>query len=318
MIKKSNSNRENAGAIQFFHENHTRFPPFLKEIPRPPNGIFLKGQLPSKPAVAIVGTRKATDSGMAIARQIAEELARRGFAVISGLALGIDAAAHLGALRSEKKGATFAVLGNGLGSVYPSGHRGLAEKIISNGGGIISEYPDETPALPHQFLERNRIVSGLSLAVVVIEAPMKSGAIATASHAAEQGRDVFVIPGPSGHINYAGSHNLLRNGARLAENARQILDDLRSNMAEYPELQKIFSDQSKTGNTKNGNFSDNCQSEEERTVLGALQKLALGTDSSTVSEETGLPPHIAAKTLTMLALDGKIEERRGKFYITEQ
>src|SRR3989338_4561467 len=129
MVKKSNSGGEGAGATRFFHKSHKLFPPFLKEIPRSPNGIFLKGRLPSKPAVAIVGTRKATSSGLVMARQIAEALAGQGFAVISGLAFGVDAAAHLGALQSGREGATFAVLGNGLGSVYPSGHQGLADKI---------------------------------------------------------------------------------------------------------------------------------------------------------------------------------------------
>lgn len=315
MIKKSNLGERNFAEIAFLHRDDILFPSPLREIPRSPEGIFLRGQLPSKPAVAIVGTRKATDSGRAIARQIAEELAGWGFAVISGLAFGIDAAAHLGALQSGKKGTTFAVLGNGLESVYPPSHECLAEKIVAGGGGIISEYPSGAPALPHQFLERNRIVSGLSLAVVVIEAPMKSGAIATASHAAEQGREVFVVPGPSGHINYAGSHNLLRNGTRLAENARQILDDLRSSMAEYPELRKVFGDGAETNKEGEVSFLDDSRSEEERAVLKTLQRFVSGADSSAVAETAELPPNIAAKILTMLTLDGRAEERGGKFYI---
>ena len=144
--------------------------------------------------------------------------------VVSGLALGIDAAAHEGAL--DGGGRTVAVLANGLDTVYPPSHEQLARRILERNGCILSEYPPGTPAFPSQFLARNRIVSGLALATVIIEAPARSGTLVTAKFALEQGREVFVLPGPARHPNFAGAHRLIREGARLIATADDILEDL--------------------------------------------------------------------------------------------
>lgn len=202
------------------------FPKLLKEIPNPPKEIFVSGRLPKDEEikVSIVGTRKATSTGKNLARQIAKDLSELGVIIVSGLAMGIDTASHMGALDAKKK--TLAVLANGLDKIYPAQNENLAKDILAKGGALISEYPVGSPSLPHQFLERNRIISGLSIATIVIEAPDRSGSLATARFALEQGREVLVLPGPANHPNYAGSHKLIRDGARLITSAQDILEDL--------------------------------------------------------------------------------------------
>ncbi|MDP2650618.1 MAG: DNA-processing protein DprA, partial [bacterium] len=202
------------------------YPFLLKEIPNPPKQIYVRGVVPDLrlPAVAIVGTRKATTAGIGIAEGVAADLASRGITIISGLAMGIDTAAHRGAL--GVRGRTVAVLGNGISEIYPAQNERLAEEILETGGAIISEYPPGEPSFRGNFIHRNRIISGLSVAVVIIEAPLRSGALSTAGFAAEQGRNVFVVPGPVTHPNYVGSHALIRDGATLATGAADILEDL--------------------------------------------------------------------------------------------
>lgn len=202
------------------------YPFLLKEIPNAPKQIYVRGVLPESqlPAIAIVGTRKATTAGIGIAEEVAAGLARYGLIIVSGLAMGIDTAAHRGALNAG--GRTVAVLGNGINEIYPAQNERLAQEILKTGGAIISEYPPDEPSFRGNFIHRNRIISGLSVAVVIIEAPLRSGALATAGFAAEQGRSVFVIPGPVTHPNYVGSHALIRDGAILATKAADILGDL--------------------------------------------------------------------------------------------
>lgn len=202
------------------------YPLLLREISDPPRQIYIRGVIPvaQDPTIAIVGTRKATVAGIGIAEDIAAELARHGLIIISGLAMGIDAAAHRGALKAG--GRTMAVLGNGIDEIYPAQNEKIADELLRTGGAIISEYPPGEPSFRQNFIHRNRIVSGLSVAVVVIEAPERSGALATAGFAAEQGRSVFVVPGPTTHPNYVGSHALIRDGATLAARAADILEDL--------------------------------------------------------------------------------------------
>ncbi|MFA6650630.1 MAG: DNA-processing protein DprA [Candidatus Paceibacterota bacterium] len=200
-------------------------PTILSEIPNPPKNIFIKGSSIEDNfwGIAIVGTRKASSFGLSLAKKIAKDIAKEGIPIISGLALGIDSAAHKGCLEAE--GRTIAVLAGGIEKIYPSSNISLSNEIISSGGSLISEYKD-IKSYPPLFLQRNRIVSGLSKGVVVIEAPFKSGAVSTANWAAEQGRDVFVVPGPVGHPNYEGSHKLIRDGARLVTSSKDILADL--------------------------------------------------------------------------------------------
>jgi DNA processing protein len=198
----------------------------LKHIPSPPTSIYLKGILPQKneKVVAIVGTRKASSYGEKIAYDLAYNLTKSGFVIVSGLALGIDSQAHQGAL--DAGGITVAVLANGLDEIYPATNQHLAEKIIKSGGCLLSEYPPKTPSYPNQFILRNRIISGLAAAVIVVEAPKKSGALATADFAKKQGRPVFAVPGPVSSKNFEGSHQLIRNGAKLISNADDFLSDM--------------------------------------------------------------------------------------------
>ncbi len=206
------------------------YPQILKEINSPPLGLYLKTSLPiekifkEKLVLAIVGTRKATKIGQEIAKKFAYEISSLGGTVVSGLAFGIDKSAHLGAL--EGKGLTLAVLANGLDFVYPQANYSLAEKIIQKGA-LISEYPLNSPSLPFRFLERNRIISGLSKGVLVVEAPSRSGALNTANHALEENREVFAIPGSIFSKNSAGCNFLIQKGAKLTTKLEDILEELK-------------------------------------------------------------------------------------------
>lgn len=211
--------------IDLIFRDEENFPNLLKEIPLPPVAIYVKGKInPEAVSLSIVGTRKATPDGEEIAYELAKKIAEHNIQIVSGLAMGIDAASHQGALKG--KGKTIAVLGRGLDEIYPKTNEPLATEILENGGAIISEYPVGSEPLPHRFLERNRIISGISIATILIEAPDKSGSISTARFAMEQNRDLFVIPGPANHRNYSGSHKLIREGARLATSFEEIFADL--------------------------------------------------------------------------------------------
>ncbi len=201
------------------------YPNLLKEIPLAPHAIYVRGKLPEKEALslAIVGTRKVTPDGEEIAYEFGKFLAGQNITIVSGLALGADSAAHRGAL---KTGRTVAVLATGVDNPYPHMNKKLAQDIIVSGGALISEYPICSTPFPSRFLERNRIVSGLSKAIVVVEAPENSGSLVTARFALVQNREVFVVPGPAGHSNYKGSHALIREGARLVSSPNEILEDL--------------------------------------------------------------------------------------------
>ena len=201
------------------------YPKLLSEITDAPVRIHVRGDLKSgKPLIAIVGTRKATDEGQKVTRAFAKGLCEKGFGIISGLALGIDASAHRGALGAG--GYTIAVLGNAIDAIYPPGNKGLAESIIGSGGAVISEYGPGENIEKNNFIQRNRIVSALSIAVLVIEAPVHSGALVTARLGGEQGKDVFVVPGSIGDPNFEGSHKLIRDGAILVSSVEDILEDL--------------------------------------------------------------------------------------------
>lgn len=196
----------------------------LCSIAKQPKALYVMGELPSerKPTVAIVGTRKPTAYGREVTHKLAYELASRGVVVVSGLALGVDGLAHKAAL--EAGGTTIAVLGNGLPGIYPATHRGLAKEILDKRGAILSEYKPETPARGYQFLERNRLVSGLADAVIITEAAARSGTLNTASHALEQGKDIFVVPGNITSPLSAGCNSLLKQGASPVTEAKDILE----------------------------------------------------------------------------------------------
>lgn len=208
------------------------YPQALLDISDPPLMLYVKGraELLARPALAVVGSRNATAQGIANADRFAEILSQRGLTVISGLALGIDAAAHQGALRgaagNAQAGSTIAVIGTGADIVYPARNRGLAHQI-AEAGCIVSEYPLGMPGIAANFPRRNRIVSGLARGVLVVEAAAQSGSLITARMAAEQGRDVFAIPGSIHSPLAKGCHQLIKQGAKLVESAQDILEELR-------------------------------------------------------------------------------------------
>lgn len=202
---------------------------FLKElsyIAKPPKKLSYIGTLPDSrpPTVAIVGTRKPTRYGKEVTEQFAHALATRGVVIVSGLALGVDGLAHKVCL--EAGGTTIAVLGNGLPAIYPTTHRELAKRIVTSGGAILSEYDDHTEARGYQFLERNRLVSGLADAIIITEAAARSGTLNTAAHALEQGKDVFVVPGNITSPLSAGCNRLLYQGALPATSPDDVLERL--------------------------------------------------------------------------------------------
>jgi DNA processing protein len=202
----------------------SHFPADGQELSPAIDQLYYRGDLTclAQPSVAVVGSRKAGAMGCAHAQEIASGLSHRGVCVVSGLAVGIDAAAHRGALESAC-GRTIAVMAHGLDTVYPRQHALLAEEVLRGGGLLVSEYPDETPPRPHQFLGRNRLIAWLSIGVVVIEAGYRSGALSTAHAAMMLGREVMVLPGPVSGGRYSGGHRLIRDGAHLIEHAEDVL-----------------------------------------------------------------------------------------------
>jgi len=201
------------------------FPPQLEHIPQPPAVLFVAGDagLLLHPQVAIVGARGASAVGLAHARAFALALAQAGFAITSGMADGIDGAAHAAALEAGAK--TLAVVGTGPDRVYPRKHHALARRVAAQGA-LVSEFPPGTPARPDHFPRRNRIIAGLALGTLVVEAGLRSGSLITARLAAEQGREVFALPGSIHHPLARGCHRLIRDGARLVETAAEIVETL--------------------------------------------------------------------------------------------
>lgn len=208
----------------FLPAEDVSYPPLLREIHDPPIGLYCRGRFaPATTCVAIVGSRRTTQYGLATARRLGGELARRGFCVVSGLARGIDTAAHEGAL--EAGGRTAAVLGTGIDLVYPPENRALTERIAREGA-LLSEFRLGRPADRQSFAMRNRIVAGMSAAIVVVESDVDGGSMITARFAAEQGRVVLAVPGRIDQPTSAGCHQLIRDGAVLLTSAEDVVDEL--------------------------------------------------------------------------------------------
>lgn len=212
-------------SVTVLSQDDAEYPPLLKDIPDPPCLLYVKGRLEPRDqlAIAIVGSRRSTPYGERTAERLSSALARTGFTVISGLARGVDAAAHRGALKAG--GRSIAVLANGLASIYPPEHVDLA-RALTESGAIVSEMPMRQSPLAGLFTQRNRIISGLALGVVVVEATPRSGSLSTARHALEQNREVFAVPGPVDSLSSRGCHRLIRDGARLVETVDDILEEL--------------------------------------------------------------------------------------------
>ena len=265
------------------------YPRMLREIPDPPGVLFVQGELRESDglAIAIVGTRRATRYGRRQAERLASGLARAGFAVVSGLARGVDAAAHRGAL--DGGGRTLAVLGSGLLNLYPPEHGDLARRIAGQGA-VISELPPFQPPQSGAFPQRNRLISGMSLGVVVVEAAERSGALITARHAMEQGREVFAVPGRVDTPTSRGCHRLLRDGARLVESVEDILDEL------GPLVETTKIDEQRTVRHP----AELQLNEQEQAVLQAVGEDP--TDIDLVIHRSRLPTHRALSTISVLEM----------------
>lgn len=212
---------------EIFIENEN-YPEQLRNIYDPPIKLYVLGnkKLLNQIGIAIVGARKATEYGKKVALQMSKDLSTNGINIISGLALGIDTYAHLGTFEQGTIGKTIAVLGSGLDNIYPKQNMGLAKQILKKGGCIISEYKIGTKLHRQNFPQRNRIISGLSKGVLVVEAAKHSGALITADFALEQGRDVFSVPGDILKITYEGTNDLIKQGAKLVTNYIDILEEI--------------------------------------------------------------------------------------------
>lgn len=211
--------------ITFVWHEAAEFPESLKVLPDPPAFLYRRGEpLTNASAVAVVGSRKATPYGRQITTDLVQPLARAGVVIVSGLALGIDAMAHQATL--DAGGRTIAVLGNGLDDTFPTSHRALAREIIAKNGTVISEFPPGTPAFKQNFPIRNRIIAGLSLGTLVVEAALESGSLITARLALDYNREVFAVPGLITNPMSAGPHGLIRLGAKLVTSAADILEEL--------------------------------------------------------------------------------------------
>lgn len=233
-------------------ENHLltaddpRYPPLLRTIPDYPGALFVKGNPEALNSVqlAVVGSRATSWYGERWGKILCEQLSQSGFTITSGLACGIDGIAHHAALSA--KGRSVAVLGNGLFSIYPRRHQALAARLIESEGAIVSEFPLSAPPWPANFPRRNRIISGLSLGVLVVEAALRSGSLVTARYALEQGREVFALPGPIGNPGCEGPHWLIKQGATPVTDAGDILENLRYGLhwlTDEPEKRHFSSDQ---------------------------------------------------------------------------
>ena len=280
------------------------YPPLLREIPDPPPLLFVHGNCTclGEPQLAIVGSRNPTPGGRDTAADFAEHLAGGGLTITSGLALGVDAAAHLGALAAGA--ATVAVMGTGPDRVYPARHRDLAHRIVAEGGVLVTEFPVGTPPQPENFPRRNRIISGLSLGTLVVEAAVRSGSLITARHAADQGREVFAIPGSIHNPLARGCHLLIRQGAKLVENAEDILEDLRFAGAQPSAAPPPRSARSDT------------LSAEQLQLLDLM-----GFDDVSVDELTnrsGLTAAAVSSMLLILELEGRVISRAGGRYVRSE
>ena len=293
-----------------------RYPPLLKSIPDAPPVLYVLGEaeILKLPQLAIVGSRNPTHAGKDIAHDFAAYLTSMGMTVTSGMALGIDTAAHQGALDSmqsdrEGTGFTVAVTGTGLDRVYPAKNRDLAHKIAENSV-IVSEYAPGTPPLPGNFPRRNRIISGLSMGVLVVEAALQSGSLITAKLAAEQGREVFAVPGSIHHPLAKGCHALIRQGAKLVEKAEHILEELGgfSGLAVENSINKENIEQSQNSESNSLNNVD----DEYKQVLKCVDFEPTSVDK--VVERSGLTADAVCSMLLVLELQGYVTALSGGYY----
>jgi DNA processing protein len=268
-------------------ETHDEYPRLLREIPDPPGVLFRRGTFlpPDNLAIAIVGTRHATRYGLAQAERLAGCLARAGFTIVSGLARGIDASAHRGALAAG--GRTIGVLASGLLAIYPPEHKELAAEIADHGC-LLSEAPPRMVPIAGAFPQRNRIISGMSVGTIVVEAAQRSGALITARHAYEQGREVFAVPGPIDSRLSRGCHALIKDGVKLIESIDDVLD----------ELGPLVEDVPRGDGTKLRAPAELTLNDIEQQVLAVIETAPTTVD--TITSASGLAVHRVLATLNVL------------------
>jgi len=285
--------------IEVIKKSSQNYPEILKEISNAPKQLYVRGNLPKDCNLnfAIVGTRAASDYGKTLAFKIAKELAKLGFNIVSGLALGIDTQAHLGALAAN--GRTTAVMGSAPddNSIYPSENLNLVKKIISSGGAVISEYEPGTKSEIWFFPERNRIISGLSRGVLVVEAPEKSGALITARVALEQNREVFAIPGSIFSKNSFGTNNLIKSGAKMVTTVDDILEEL--NLTDLK--------------TEKGIKEKENLTEEEKIILKIVEKEPIHIDK--VCEISKMAANQVLSIVSVLEIKGIIKNIGGSKFV---
>ena len=277
------------------------YPPLLKEIPDPPPFLYVRGKLPATHrSISVVGSRHATDYGIETTRRLCGDLAGLGWNVVSGMAVGIDTAAHQGALAGG--GLTVAVLGSGLERVYPRENLSLFHQISKNGA-VVSELPVHADPDPHHFPARNRIISGMSLGTVVVEAARQSGSLITARLAAEQNREVFAVPGSVQSFKSSGTHLLIKQGAKLVEQTRDILEELSFILQEPPPVPD-------TDDKKDGRLSD--LPPEEQRIAASLDAYPVQMDD--LARRLQLPVAEISGLLLSLEIKGIVRQHPGKFF----
>jgi DNA processing protein len=297
--------RAREAGIDLVSFTSSNYPARLRMIADPPPCLYVKGSLcaDDDKAVAIVGSRSASDYGRRVARDLARGLACLGFTVVSGMARGIDGTAHETVLQAG--GRTIAVLGSGVERAYPPEHVHLYRRITENGA-VISEFPIGTRPLAFNFPARNRLISGLSLGVVVVEAKEKSGSLITASMAVEQGREVFAVPGEAGASRSRGAHRLIRQGAKLVETVDDIIEEIAPQL-----LHRFGRAVPPAPRPLPANASDDA-----RKIFALLQDNKLQVDQ--VIERSALPVAQVLEILLDLELQGLIRQAPGKVYIAER
>jgi DNA processing protein len=297
--------RARAAGIKMIPFSDAAYPASLRVIADPPPLLYVKGELRDNDskAIAIVGSRSASDYGRRIARDLARGLASFGFTVVSGMARGIDGMAHESALQAG--GRTLAVLGSGVDRAYPPEHEMLYRRI-SDSGAVISELPMGARPIAFNFPARNRLISGLSLGVVVVEATEKSGSLITASLAAEQGREVFAVPGEAGASRSRGSHRLIRQGAKLVETVEDIIEEI------APQLSRCNGDAAPASARSLPENSGPAA----RQIFALLKETSLQVDQ--VIEQSGLPAPQVLQVLLDLELQGFVCQTPGKIYRAEK
>ena len=297
---------------QLFAYDHPDYPPLLRQIPDPPLVLYVRGDVRvlSQHALAIVGTRRPSAYGSQVAHKLARDLAERQMVIVSGLARGIDSCAHRGAL--EGKGKTVAVQGRGMDAIYPSENRKLAEKIVESGA-VISEFPFGTGPTPENFPIRNRIISGLALGVVVVEAAEYSGSLITARLALEQNREVFAVPGNITTAQSFGPNHLIKQGAKLVDQWVDVIEEFPAEVRKQL-LPPVEASEGEPGSAGTGTLFEQSLSPDQKAVFDVLRAdEAMFVDS--IFGSIGLPPQRILQALLELEMTGLIRQLPGKNFI---